>query len=386
MLTIIGLGMEPEDLTYRALKALESADTVYLRTGETPHAAFLSSLNISCIPLDFLYEESEDYTELCEKIAQRVTENGDGDIVYACPGSAAVGDETVRAVSELCRKKQIPVRILPGISAADTAAASALGVPALQLLSAHSLTADMLNPRYALVVEEIDDAFLASDVKLQLLDIYPEDLTVFLSGKEMPLSEIDRENTYNETTTLLIPPVPLEGLSRYDIRHLLSVVGKLRDPLHGCPWDRVQTHESILKNLVEESYEVIQAVKDDDPDALTEELGDLLFQILMHVRMSEETGDLNLTDVISGITGKMISSHGAIFGAHNVHDAQEMTQLWDETKRASRGSQTRTEGMLALPASFPALLRADKVQGKAAMVGFDWDSPSPALMKVREEA
>ncbi|MBQ3864662.1 MAG: nucleoside triphosphate pyrophosphohydrolase [Clostridia bacterium] len=385
MLTILGLGQVPEDLTYRAQQALKEAGRIILRTSQTPHASFLSTLGFSYESLDSLYEESEDYTELCEKIATFLTSLPE-DAVYACPGSAGLADETVRAVVAACSEKRIPYTIIPGLSAADTAAALSGGASSIQLLSAHQVDQTMLNPRYTLVIQEIDDPFLASDVKLILQDTYPDEMTVYLNGVPIELADLDRQETYNETTTLLIPPQDLSSLTRFDIGHLMEVVKRLRDPLHGCPWDKVQTHESILKNLVEESYEVIQAVRDDDPYALCEELGDLLFQIASHIRMSEETGEMNLTDVVTGITKKMMERHEAIFSSRSVTDAREMTSLWDENKRASRGGQTRTDGMRSLPASFPSLLRADKVQSKAAMVGFDWDNPMPALGKVQEEA
>ena len=165
----------------------------------------------------------------------------------------------------------------------------------------------------------------------------------------------------------------------------MEVMRHLRAP-GGCPWDAEQTHESLKKNLLEESWEVIDAIDRNDPDDLCEELGDLLMQIAFHVVIEEERASFSLRDVATGITNKMIFRHPHVFGSVHVENSDEVLVNWEKLKKEEKHQRSVASAMDSVPKSFPSLLRAYKIQKKAADVGFDWSSAEEALPKVYEEA
>lgn len=170
----------------------------------------------------------------------------------------------------------------------------------------------------------------------------------------------------------------------YTIEDLLLIIRRLRAP-GGCPWDREQTHESIKKNFIEETYEVIEAIHKQDTALLQEELGDVLMQVVFHAQMEEERGTFTFADVANGVCQKLVERHPHVFGDTEVGGAQDVLRNWDDIKRKSKAQKTYTQSMQAVPRELPALMRADKIQQKAKKAGFDWPDVTGALKKVREE-
>ena len=170
----------------------------------------------------------------------------------------------------------------------------------------------------------------------------------------------------------------------YDINDLIDIVEILRSP-DGCPWDREQDHKSIRRDFLEETYEVIEAINKDDRDGLLEELGDVLLQVVFHTQIEREKGSFELSDVADGICKKMIERHPHVFGDVNAETSEQVLENWDVIKKQTKSQKSQTDSMLSIPREFPALMRADKVQKKAAKVGFDWDSVDGAFDKVSEE-
>ncbi len=158
----------------------------------------------------------------------------------------------------------------------------------------------------------------------------------------------------------------------------------LRAP-DGCPWDAEQTHESIKKNLIEETYEVIEAINKKDNDLLCEELGDLLMQVVFHAQMEAEEGTFDFDTVADGVCKKLIERHPHVFGDVSISGVDDVLTNWDAIKRKTKKQKTTTESMLSVPRELPALMRATKLQKKAADVGFDWSEVSGALEKLEEE-
>ncbi len=168
---------------------------------------------------------------------------------------------------------------------------------------------------------------------------------------------------------------------RFD--QLVALMAKLRAP-NGCPWDRQQTHRSLRPYLLEEAHEVLEAIDKKDPDQVKDELGDLLFQIIFHARIAEEAGQFDIYDVIEGSVAKMTRRHPHIFGQTRLHSSAQVLENWEEIKKRER----KGSGKLLLdgvPRSLPALLRAHRVQSKAARVGFHWVHVNQAMAKVAEE-
>jgi len=170
----------------------------------------------------------------------------------------------------------------------------------------------------------------------------------------------------------------------YTVEDLRAIIALLRSK-DGCPWDREQTHESIRRNFIEETYEACEAIDANDPDLLCEELGDVLTQVIFHARIEEEAGRFNLDDVADVTCKKLIFRHPHIFGDAQVSDADEVLLNWDELKRREKRHETTVQAMEAVARSLPATWRAEKIQDKAKKVGFDWPDASPAADKLEEE-
>jgi len=175
-----------------------------------------------------------------------------------------------------------------------------------------------------------------------------------------------------------------EATDRFD--NLLALVERLRDPARGCPWDVRQTKEDVGRYLLDETYEVLDALGKDSPAALREELGDLLFMILFLARIAEEENLFGISGVLDDITAKMIRRHPHVFGEAKVKDAAEVKRNWDQIKRdVEKRGEDETSLLARVPRTMPALMRAQKLTGEAAKVGFDWDSAQSVMAKVEEE-
>ena len=173
--------------------------------------------------------------------------------------------------------------------------------------------------------------------------------------------------------------------SRYSIADLREIMAMLRAP-GGCPWDREQTHASIRQNLIEEAYEVCEAIDTNDSAALCEELGDLLLQVVFHSQMADEAGAFDFDDVADGICKKLIHRHPHIFGEVSADTAEQVLTNWDAIKKQEKGQATYTCTLTDVPQALPALMRAAKVQNRAAKSGFDWDTAEAAFYKIGEES
>lgn len=178
--------------------------------------------------------------------------------------------------------------------------------------------------------------------------------------------------------------VDFEIKDNYDINDFLRLVTVLRSP-GGCPWDRKQTHESIKKNFIEETYEVVEAINKADAEGLKEELGDVLLQVAMHSEMESEKGNFDFNDVVNDICKKLVVRHPHVFGDAAAQSSDEALQNWDQVKLKTKGMKKQGEAMIKVPREFPALMRAQKVQEKAAKAGFDWDDINGAVDKLHEE-
>ena len=174
------------------------------------------------------------------------------------------------------------------------------------------------------------------------------------------------------------------GMSNYSFDEFMNIIRKLRSR-EGCPWDREQTHESLKSCLIEECYEAIEAIDNKDNENLCEELGDILLQVALHTAIAEETDEFSIDEVITAETEKMIRRHPHVFGNTSVNSSQEIIKNWDEIKKKEKKAVSDAEGMLSVPKAFPAMLRAEKIQKKAAEAGMDFEGYKQALNKVYEE-
>jgi MazG family protein len=166
---------------------------------------------------------------------------------------------------------------------------------------------------------------------------------------------------------------------------LLEIMNKLRDLDKGCPWDLKQTPESLRPRMIEEVYEIAEAISENDQEALKEELGDLLLHIVFQAKIAEEKGDFNIQDILSHINQKLIRRHPHIFKSTKVKDAEDVEHNWEKIKKEEKSHKDRNSILEGLPKSLPSLIKAERLQSKAASVGFDWDNVEDAVEKLEEE-
>jgi len=178
--------------------------------------------------------------------------------------------------------------------------------------------------------------------------------------------------------------IKLSLTANYGVDDLLKIMELLRSP-EGCPWDRVQTHQSIRANMLEEAYEAADAIDHMDMDNLKEELGDVLLQVVFHARLAQEAGSFDFGDVVNGVCQKLVYRHPHVFGTVEAKDSQGALAAWDAQKRAEKGQKSTGDALDSVARALPALSRAAKLQGKAAKAGFDWKEVTPALDKLSEE-
>jgi len=372
-LFVVGLGAGTDGPTLRGLRALRAADAVFVRTDKTASTDCLRDEGISFHALDALYEQCEDYDALCAAIADAVLGKDADTTAYAVPGGATIGDATVAAVVAACRAGGIEWEIVPGIGWEDVAAASAGGVEGALVISAADYAMLSPDPRRWLIVTEMDRREAVSELKLRLLDSYPAEHGVLFCGEEIPLCEIDRQALYRYDSALAVPPLPLRELERFDFLHLMEIMAALRDPAEGSPWNGEQTHETLKPYLVEEAYEVVDAVDSGDELRLADELGDILLQVAFHARIGEEFGEFSIGDVTTAVCRKMLSRYAYIFGGEAAGTAAEVEADWEKSKKREKGFATAADVLRDVPRSFPALIRAQKLLEKAESSGLSWD-------------
>ncbi|HEV8637705.1 MAG TPA: nucleoside triphosphate pyrophosphohydrolase [Chloroflexota bacterium] len=414
VLTIVGLGPAgPELLTREAHHLIAGADELYVRTRRHPTVAGLP-FSGRLRSFDAVYRRGRALEEVYATIAERLVRlaGRPRGVLYAVPGHPLVGERTVQLALERAAAQGVETRVVAGLSFLEPALEAARLDPiaaGLQILDAASLVADhfdadgrrqpfaarsrWVDPTFPAVVAQVDSARLASGLKLALLQSYPPGHEVLLvrggpppAASRLALVDLDRA-AVDHLTTVVLPPVPrLDDLGAFET--LRYVVARLRAP-GGCPWDREQTHESLRRELVEESYEVVDAIEagavSGDWAKLGEELGDVLMNLLLHVQIGSEAERFWLEDVLRAINAKLIRRHPHVFGDLSVSSTAEVLRNWDAIKRTEKGDRPEASRLGEAPASLPALMRAQALQRRARRTGFAWPTVDGVWAKVMEE-
>ena len=448
-LTVVGLG--PGAAGHLSLETLQLLEErfVILRTEIHPTVAELKQRGISYISCDGWYEKEATFEEVYDKISSFVMEQAeDKDVVYAVPGSPLVAERTVVLLREKAKKCNIPLTIKPAMSFLDLAYVE-LGIDpidGLRIIDAGDFSALAGAGQYPLMITQVYNQMVASDMKLSLMDILPDETEVYFlrnlgledeECRRIPLFELDRQPVIDHLTSVFIPRQPREVLqavfqaldgedrekdvspfskaagkagvvageplsetvvsdatghwkrfpllkrkTEFDVRPLADVMQVLREP-GGCPWDREQDFDTIRANLIEECYEFLEAVDDKDTHGMAEELGDILMQVVFHARMAEEKGMFTLQDVIDGVTDKLIERHPHVFGTVQVANSDEVLTNWEAIKLQEKPERERV--LDGIYKGLPSLLRAHKIQKRVAKVGFDWTETEDVKKKVLEE-
>ena len=398
-ITIIGLG--PGDaglITRQAWHLLSAADTVCLRTRRHPAVAGLPT-HLRLHSFDAIYDTADNFAAVYRAIADEVLRLAtDDDVLYAVPGHPYVGEATVTAIARGAAEAGIPLRVVAGLSFVEPALA-ALGVDALdglQLFDAIELAGFLyppLNPDVPVLLGQVYSRLLAGELKTALMSIYPPEQPVALvhaAGEadelieHLALHEIDHSERIDHLTSLYIPALPVKA----GLTALAETVAVLRSP-NGCPWDREQTPQSLRDGFLEEAYEVLAALDAADDDNLREELGDLLYHILMQTTLAAEAESFTLTEVIAGIEAKLKRRHPHVWGDWQVSSSADVLRNWEVLKqreKSDRGdSAAPTSTLDGIPPALPALARSQKIQTKAAATGFDWPDIEGVFAKLAEE-
>ena len=389
-ITVVGLGPGGDDhVTTETLRAIDAIPARYLRTAVHPSAHLVRS----AMSFDNRYDAADTFEDVYLGIADElVTAAGrHGHVLYAVPGSPLVLERTV----ELLRSRaDVVCDLRPALSFLDVAWSRLQIDPveaSVRLVDGHRFATDAAGERGPLLVAHAHADWVLSDIKLAVEGATGDDAVVILQGLgtaderivETTWADLDRTVTADHLTSLYIPHLSAPVGTEYVRFHQLARTLRER-----CPWDVEQTHESLVPYLLEESYEVVDAIHGLDPDdprtddELIEELGDLLYQVEFHATIAEQEGRFTIADVASGIHDKLVRRHPHVFGETAVEGTDEVLANWDEIKRAEK---SRTSVFDGIPRSMPALAYAAKVGTKASRVGFDWPDVSGAFRKIAEE-
>ncbi len=392
MITVVGLGPAELDRVPEVTREmlLDPGRTVIVRTLHHPAAADLASLR-QVVGCDDLYQQADDFESVYRAIVDRVvTASTTGPVVYAVPGSPLIGEFAVRMLID----EADGVEVIPAESFLDALLAEVGYDPldrGLQVLNGHLLP-DPLVLDKPTVIAHLDRPEVLAEVAATIARVVPEEARVMVvvdAGgakrllAESPASEVD-PGLAGLRTSMFVDADP---------GGLIGAVHTMRRLRRECPWDREQTHHSLVKNLVEEAYELIEAISSlpgGETDwvaysGVEDELGDLFLQVLFHEAIARESGAFDLDDVAEGLRRKLVRRHPHVFGDSDASSPEEVKARWDQIKAEERGETEPGSALSGVPAGMPALHRASKVQNRAAKVGFDWDRAEQVVDKLREE-
>ncbi|MCU1451649.1 MAG: putative MazG family protein [Acidimicrobiales bacterium] len=376
----MGLGPAGSDLlTEAARTAIERIPVRYLRTARHPSASAVGEAHA----FDDVYERApsidEVYAEIVDALAEAATDAATGEVLYAVPGSALVAERTVEL---LLGDERVDVELVPGLSFLDLAWAR-LGVDpvaaGVRVVDGRRFASEAAGERGPLLVAQCDSKDVLSDIKLAAGDKPPDEVLVLQrlglpdeSVRTVAWDDLDRAVEPDHLTSLYLAvgaPAVAGEVARF-----AELVRTLRER---CPWDREQTHQTLTRHLLEETYEVLEAIESlpEGMDHLEEELGDLLFQVVFHATLAAEEGAFTLADVAAGIHDKLVHRHPHVFGAVEVETAGDVMRNWEQIKQAEKGRSSIMDG---IPGDLPSLLYAHKVQRKAASAGTEVEPLSDA--------
>ncbi len=383
---VLSLGNgDPDLLNIKTLKALRESDSLFLRTGNHPIVSWLKENGISFSTLDHLYDVSEDFDMLNQKITDYLISMSEkSPIVYAVPD--AITDHTVRTLL-LNKPADLTVSLIPGISSYDmllSSSADRFSDTALQIVTATDfVTRNQYDPNDTHLITELDNGFLAGEVKIRLNEMLEDEYQVFLVSDHqapVPLSlwQLDRQKNIDHRSAVLVPSADMSGRKRFVLNDLLSLMDKLRSE-SGCPWDRIQTHESLRPYMIEEAWECVASIDQNDMEHLGEELGDLLFQIVFHASIGRSFDEFTMNDVVSSICLKMIRRHPHVFGDKALTDPESVKAAWEKIKQNETGHCSAVSSLDDVSAGLPSLKYASKLFRKLSGTSIIRSGSAPVL-------
>ena len=369
MIKVVGLGCDKDQITLAGVKAIKAAKKVFVKTALTETFSFFTENNIEVTSFDYIYEQAEDFTNLDKEIVDTLLKEKDA---VLCVNGSGFDD---RAVVELQKREKI--EIIPSVSLGSIYEQPSLNTTKI---SAYELTTTKgfnYDTRGTLVVTDIDNNFIASEVKLVLSNILGDDQDIKFNNKVIKVYEIDRQNNYDYKTTIICDPIEITKKHRFNFLDLYVIMRILRSE-NGCEWDKAQSHETIRENAIEEAYELVEAINNQDIDNMIEESGDLMLQSIFHCVIGEDLGEYNTEDALSAICSKLIFRHPHIFGDIKANNKEEALKAWDAAKAKEKHYTSLASKMDSIAKSLPALMKANKTLSVAKKAKLKFESEEEA--------
>lgn len=397
-ITIIGLGPGDSQLwSQLAAEQLNRADEVFVYTPHPSLPAIPGRLRTVALP----EAQSQSPDLRARQLAAEVVRlaRRQADLILAVPGHPRLDDPVTPHLCAQAEAAGLPVAIVPGLSYFEALVTSLdlTDLSTLQLAEADAVARlyhPPLEPDRPAIIKNIADRQMAMAVKATLLNGYPEALTVTLVHNPGTPGESTWSGPLTEFDSHLIPSSPLFLYLPADNTHsgfttFQQTIARLRAP-GGCPWDRKQSHQTLRPYLLEETYEVLETIDAGDAEALAEELGDLLLQIVLHAQIATDTGEFKMGTVLDHIDRKMVRRHPHVFGNVAVNHVDEVKTNWQAIKQSEKAAKGRADdnasALDGVPKALPALAEALAIAKKAVDVGFEWPDVEGVLDKINEEA
>ncbi|WP_440897293.1 nucleoside triphosphate pyrophosphohydrolase [Amphibacillus sp. Q70] len=392
---VIGLGAgDIEQLSLGIYhKLIEAKIPLFVRTADHPVVQTLTKEGIDYQTFDSIYQSSDQFEAVYQEIVNQLISEakGQGKIRYAVPGHPMLAERTVQLLLE---QEEVVINIIGGQSYLDDlfTAINVDPIEGFQFLDATNFGRTQIDYTSHLIFCQVYDQFIASEIKLTLLEDLPPEHPIIVvesagSSSEqinaIQLVELDQKVHLSNLTSVYVNPVEKESLP-HQFNQLREVIALLRGP-GGCPWDQKQTHESLRPYLIEEAYELIDAIDEEDDAHMIEELGDVLLQVMLHSQIGADHGYFTIDDVIRSIVEKMIRRHPHVFGDVAVNDVNAVVTNWQAIKAEEQGKEKVVSKLDRIPKSTSTLVTADALQKEAAKVGFDWQDPKAVYHKIQEE-
>lgn len=381
LIHIVGLG--PGDLDSISLGALKllKENRVLFRTKIHPTVKEIENIGIKYDSLDDIYEKESNFHDVYDKISDEVINrflDEDSDLVFAVPGNPMIAENSVLILIEKLKSKNIEYKIHAAVSFIDAVMAS-LGkdpINGLLVIDALDIEKKHITNEADTLITQVYNKRVASLVKIELSKYLDDESDIYFlracgvkeeeSIRKIKLYELDRQEDIDHLTSIYIEKeIVLDSF--YD---LVRTTSALRAP-NGCPWDKEQTHESLKRYLIEESYEVLDAIDDLDYEHLTEELGDVLFQVMIHSQIGSEEEMFDINDVVRGINHKMVSRHPHVFKDTKVKDSNEVLVNWELNKSKEKGNITLEDKLKMISKASPASIRTVEFLKKAKSFGIE---------------
>ncbi|NLY08732.1 MAG: nucleoside triphosphate pyrophosphohydrolase [Tissierellia bacterium] len=388
---IMGLGPgNPDWISMAVYNRIIGEGPHFLRTSEHGAVEIFENNNIPYESFDRFYEDSDSFEEVYGKIVEKLISAAEyGDVNYYVPGDPHVAEKTVIMLMEA----NVKTEVLSGISFIEPVlkAVGKDSVSGLVFLNGEGLSSLDLDIHRDLLITQIYNQHLLSELKLALSEIYGDEYyvmavhsagTVKESMQRITVTDLDREVIAGHETAIFVPVMPKDK-KIYDMRDVLEIMMRLRAP-GGCPWDIEQTHSSIRNSLIEEAYELVQTIDEDNIEAMVEELGDYLLQWVFHLLIGYENGEFYPIDVTTVLADKLIYRHPHVFLQKKVANTTDVGYNWDKLKYGRQNIHRFIDKLNSIPA-LPSTMVAQKIIHKCASIDFIWDGPEGPAEKVKEE-